>query len=185
MKIPVLLGTSRKGNFSKSVAQYLHGKLSNVSEIDSPWLDLGEINLPVMLDRLDHADVPPPGLADWNEVIKTSDALLIVVPEYKNGIPGALKNLLDYLPAQVFRYKPIAICTVSSGDFGGLNCLSQLRLVALACGGMPIPDKLLVSSVKELFSPDGLPTDPKFSGRSDTFLDELLKYARAFQALNT
>ena len=76
---------------------------------------------------------------------------MIVAPEYKNGYPGSLKNAFDYLPAGILRRTPVGIVTVSSGGFGGLNCLAQLRLVCLAMGGVPIPVALPVSRVDEAF----------------------------------
>ena len=104
---------------------------------------------------------------------------MIVAPEYKNGYPGSLKNAFDYLPAGILRRKPIGIVTVSSGGFGGLNCLAQLRLVCLAMGGVPIPVAFPVSRVDEAFDEPGALRDPKLAARVGPFLDELIWYTRA------
>jgi NAD(P)H-dependent FMN reductase len=76
----------------------------------------------------------------------------------------------------------VGIVTVSSGGFGGLNCLAQLRLVCLSLGGLPVPDALPVSRVGEAFDDAGRPIDPKLPARLDAFLDEFLWYARALSA---
>ena len=104
---------------------------------------------------------------------------MIVAPEYKNGYPGSLKNAIDYLEAGILRRKPIGIVTVSSGGFGGLNCLAQLRLVCLALGGVPIPVTLPVSKVDEAFDELGSLRDPKLAARVSPFLDELIWYTLA------
>jgi NAD(P)H-dependent FMN reductase len=77
------------------------------------------------------------------------------------------------------RRKPIGIVTVSSGGFGGLNCLAQLRLVCLALGGVPIPATLPVSQVGDAFDEHGGVRDPKLAARMGPFLDELVWYTRA------
>src|SRR5436190_3859273 len=127
-----------------------------------------------MLDRLVTAGQPPQGARAFSDRLARADGLVIVTPEYKGAYPGSLKNALDYLERQVFHRKPIGIVTVSSGRFGGISCLAQLRLVCLAMGGVPVPASLLVTNVNEAFDANGLPRDPTLSGRLATFLDELI-----------
>ena len=68
---------------------------------------------------------------------------------------------------------------MSSGGFGGLNCLAQLRLVCLAMGGVPIPVTLPISRVNEVFDEPGGLRDAKLADRMGPFLDELVWYTRA------
>jgi NAD(P)H-dependent FMN reductase len=41
-------------------------------------------------------DMPPP-VADWRRAIGQADALVFCSPEYAHGVPGSLKNALDWL----------------------------------------------------------------------------------------
>jgi NAD(P)H-dependent FMN reductase len=177
--IPVLLGSSRIGRKSSGVAHFLVEKLHGHSRIHTELLDLATYNLPIMERRLQEMEQLPPGLWELSEQLRQADGLLMVVPEYKNGYPGVLKNALDYLEAGILRYKPIAICTVSSEEFGGLNCLAQLRLVCLALGGVPIPGALPVGKVQEAFDADGTLRDARLAKRLQPFLEELLWYVEA------
>jgi chromate reductase len=63
--------------------------------------------------------------------IANSDGLLIVTPEYNYGIPGVLKNALDWAsrPAygSVLKDKPVSIMSVSPAFTGGVRALGQLR----------------------------------------------------------
>lgn len=177
--LPVLLGSSRIGRRSTHAAAYLLAKLTAMEHVRTRLLDLAEYNFPIMEERMLDMDPPPPGLAEFAAVLAGADGILIVAPEYKNGYPGVLKNALDYLPPNIFRRKPIGICTVSSGGFGGINCLAQLRLVCLAMGGVPTPLALTVSNVKECFDNDGAPLNPRLDARADEFLSELLWYTEA------
>jgi NAD(P)H-dependent FMN reductase len=147
--------------------------------LNTELLDLGDYNFPIMDQRLSEMDVAPPALQSFSDKLERADGLLIVSPEYKGGIPGVLKNALDYLKPGIFRRKPVGICTVSSGGFGGVNCLMQLRLTILALGGLPIPEALPVSRIQELFDVKGQLMDESWSFRLRQFIDELLFYANA------
>ena len=57
---------------------------------------------------------PPPEIRDFRAQIAAADALLICSPEYAHGVPGTLKNALDWLvssPEMLF--KPIGLLNVS------------------------------------------------------------------------
>jgi NAD(P)H-dependent FMN reductase len=180
--IPVLLGSSRIGRKSLGVARFIVEKLHEHSRIHTELLDLATYNLPIMERRLQEMEQLPPGLREFSEQLRRADGLLIVAPEYKNGYPGVLKNAFDYLEAGILRYKPIAICTVSSEESGGLNCLAQLRLVCLALGGIPIPGALPVGRVQEAFDANGTLRDARLAKRLQPFLEELLWYVEALVA---
>jgi NAD(P)H-dependent FMN reductase len=177
--ILVLLGTSRVGSRSAHVARLLLNELERRGRIDSALIDLAGLDLPVMRQRLGATDSPPSGATELSAKVTLSDGLMIVAPEYKNGYPGSLKNALDYLEAGILRRKPIGIVTVSSGGFGGINCLAQLRLVCLGMGGVPIPATLPVSRVEEAFDEAGGLRCAKLAARIGPFLDELVWYTKA------
>jgi NAD(P)H-dependent FMN reductase len=137
-----------------------------------------EYNFPIIEERLRFRDDPPPRLRELSQKVERSDALVIVTPEYNNGYPGVLKNALDYLLPE-YQRKPIAIVTVSAGGFGGINCLAQLRLVALGMGALPIPTALPVSRAQDNFDEDGNPKDPAYETRAQSFIAELLWFTEA------
>jgi len=178
LSIPLLLGSSRIGRRSVHVAEHLHGLMRATDGVTAPLLDLSVLKFPIMDERLADMAHPPPGLAEFAATLAAADALMIVTPEYKNGYPGILKNALDYLVAGILRRKPIAICTVSSGAFGGINCLAQLRLVCLAMGGLPIPEALPVSNVGSVFAEDGRLLNGAFDAKARVLVADLCWYAR-------
>ncbi|NEO38733.1 MAG: NAD(P)H-dependent oxidoreductase [Moorea sp. SIOASIH] len=179
LKIPILLGSCRTGRQSLKVAQFIFKELSQNYPLKTEIIDLAEYNIPMLEERLKEMEILPPDLSRFCSKLTQADGILIVAPEYKNGYPGVLKNALDYLEPQALRYKPIGICTVSSGGFGGLNCLAQLRLVCLALGGLPIPDKLPISHVKEMFDINGNLSDLGFTTKLNSFIKELIWYTEA------
>ena len=180
--ILVLLGTVRVGARSVRVARLLKSELELRGGTGVEGIDLADLDLPIMRHRLGDSDDPPAGAVELSAKLGRADGVLIVAPEYKNGYPGSLKNALDYLPAGILRRKPVGIVTVSSGGFGGLNCLAQLRLICLAMGGVPIPATLPVSRVDDAFDEQGGLCDPKLAARLGPFLDELVWYTHALAA---
>jgi NAD(P)H-dependent FMN reductase len=177
LTIPLLLGTPRIGRQSAHVAAHVHAVMCATDGVTAPLLDLSELDFPVMEQRLADMADPLPALAEFSATIAAADALMIVTPEYKNGYPGSLKNALDYFGARILRHKPVAICTVSSGGFGGINCLAQLRLVILAMGGLPIPESLPISDVRSVFAADGTLLTPGFDAKARSLVAELCWYA--------
>jgi NAD(P)H-dependent FMN reductase len=179
LDLPVLLGTIRLGRRSEAVARLVVQALERRAGVVTELLDLADYAFPVMTERMSQADRPPPGLREFSARLARADGLAIVAPEYKNGYPGSLKNAFDYLDAGIFHRKPIGIATVSSGGFGGLHCLAQLRLVCLAMGGIPIPVPFAVSRVQDAFDESGALRDPRLLERLGPFLDELIWYTQA------
>lgn len=53
-------------------------------------------DLPHFNPDLDNENAPPP-VFDWREQIKSAAGVLISSPEYAHGVPGSLKNALDWL----------------------------------------------------------------------------------------
>jgi NAD(P)H-dependent FMN reductase len=64
-------------------------------------------------DDGEHA-VPPEAVRIWREAVEDSAALIVSSPEYAHGVPGALKNALDWLVSSpVIIDKPIALINAS------------------------------------------------------------------------
>jgi NAD(P)H-dependent FMN reductase len=179
LSIPVLLGSARVGRQSARVGELVLTELEQRTGAQSEMLDLAGYDFPIMSERLSQMKQPPPGLAEFAAKLARANGLVIVTPEYKGSYPGVLKNALDFLPPGIFHRKPIGIVTVSSGDFGGLSCLAQLRLVCLSMGGLPVPNSLTVARVQELFEEGGEARKPDLTRRLTLFLDDLLWYCGA------
>jgi NAD(P)H-dependent FMN reductase len=177
--IPVILGTVRRNRESGKVAAFALNCLQELASVKTELLDLKEMNLPMMEERLRFRDDPPANVSAFSATIKQADAIVIVTPEYSGGYPGVLKNALDYLKDE-YRRKPFGIITVSAVDTGGILCLASLRQVVLSLGGVPIPASLMVPRVQEAFDAQGSPTEPRMAKRAKIFFEELLWFTEAF-----
>jgi len=65
--------------------------------------------------------------------IRASDGVIISTPEYAHGVPGALKNALDWLVASdAMILKPVVVTSVSTSSLGGVRSHSPLLLILSA-----------------------------------------------------
>ena len=177
--MPVIVGSVRRGRLSIRVARFMRNKLREAG-IDAPLLDLAEIGLPVMEERLHMRDDPPPGLAHFAKAIAESDGVVVVSPEYHGSIPGVLKNALDYLRSEWDR-KPVGIVTVSGGGFGGVQVHNHLQLLFLRLNAVPVA-AIAVSNVATSFDEDGVAQQERYEAGFARFLGTLTWYARALGA---
>jgi NAD(P)H-dependent FMN reductase len=181
IKLPLLLGSVRIGRRSEDVAKYLLSKLETDPRFRPELLDLATYRFGLLEQRPSEMANPPEALGAFSRRLREADALLIVSPEYKGGIPGVLKNAIDLLEPEILWRKPVGICTVSAGGFGGLQCLLQLRSAVFALGGVPIPETISISRVQERFTEQGGLRNGSKALPTDRFLDELYFYGRALK----
>ncbi len=79
-----------------------------------PALYEGLGKLPLFNPDEEEANVPDP-VRDLRNAVGRSDALLIACPEYAHGVPGAFKNLLDWLVGSLeFPGKPVLLLNASA-----------------------------------------------------------------------
>ena len=76
-----------------------------------------------------------PEIIRFRNKIKEADAVLFSTPEYAFGVPGVLKNALDWLVSSgEFYGKPVAVISVSTMQSGGDKALASLLLTLSALG---------------------------------------------------
>jgi chromate reductase len=81
-------------------------------------------------------DYPPAGRA-LKDAIAAVDAVLFVTPEYNRGIPGCLKNAIDWASrphgTNSFAHKPSAVIGASPGKIGTAVAQQSLRSALSSC----------------------------------------------------
>jgi chromate reductase len=126
------------------------------------------------------ADYPAPARA-FKQAIEDSDALLFVTPEYNRGIPGSLKNAIDWGSRpkgnNAFAHKPSAVIGTSAGKIGTAVAQRELHSVlgAVASPQMVSPEAY-VQFTPDLIDDEGRVADPKTEVFLVKFLGALQKY---------
>ena len=102
----------------------------------------------------------PASVVSLKAAMARSDALLVATPEYNHGIPGVLKNAIDWASrpraTSPLRDKPVAIMGASPGRGSTARAQAQLREAFVFTGAcvMPLPE-LMVGAAGEHFDKDG------------------------------
>ena len=178
MKIAIILGSVREGRQSHKVAHELAHKLEAQQGVEVELIDLATINLPIMTERLGKMLNPPANIVQFSKSVDSADALILVSPEYNGSYSGVLKNAMDYLLKEFYR-KPIGTVAVAGGKFGGLNATHHMQSLILHLGAFPMPLKLLVPFVQNVFDTEENLTDESLTKNFDAFIKEFIWFTEA------
>ena len=119
------------------------------------------------------------------DAITAADGLLLVTPEYNNGIPGVAKNAIDWLSrpvrdiARVFGGKPVAIAGASPGGFGTILSQNAWLPVFRTLGAdLWSGGRLLVSRAGHVIDANGEITDAATRDNIRKFMECFVVYVR-------
>ncbi len=174
LSIPVILGTPRQGRLSENVARVMVEELSERDGVQTVLIDVRELPL-VTTDAGE-------GIKDrqFSGAIMHADGLVIVAPEYNHGYPGILKHALD-TNLKEYIHKPVGLCGVSAGGFGGTRVVESLLPVMRELGMVTIFWDVNVSGASKVFDASGQLLDPALPRRIDKMLGELIWMARVLR----
>jgi NAD(P)H-dependent FMN reductase len=130
------------------------------------------------LPHFNDSAIIPAAVENFHALLKESDAVFICTPEYAFGVPGSLKNALDWtVGTGDFVNKPVALVTASSvGDKGHASLLNTLTAITadIVEGGT-----LLVSFIRSKLNNKGEISDaPTYQAIKDV-VDNLVKSVSA------
>ena len=170
-----LAGSVRRGSFNRSLlmaakelaAPRLEIQILEISDIPLYNQDLDSLGAPEVVSRL-------------RRQVRAADALLIATPEYNHGVPGVLKNVLDWLSrpprASALEGKPTAVMGASPGMTGTARAQEQVRQ-SLVFTNSPtlLQPEVLVSHAAQKFDANGHLMDAATR-------EVLVGFLRAFEA---
>lgn len=121
-----LSGSLRQGSYSTTILETLKDHLPEGASLD--LFRLGELPL---YNQDDDTSEPPSAVAALRAAIAAADGLLIATPEYNYGVPGVLKNALDWASrpygSSALFGKPVVTMSSSMAFTGGVRALAQLH----------------------------------------------------------
>lgn len=127
----------------------------------------------------------PEGVAAFKQAIRAADGVLMVTPEYNHGVPGVMKNALDWAsrPPQdaALSGKPVGIFGASPGITGSARGQSQLRQAFEFTNSFCMPQpELLVFKAHEKFDPEGRLIDEATGRYLRRYLEAFATWVRRF-----
>ncbi len=128
------------------------------------------------LPHFDDSLEPSATVTDLRDQLKAADGVLICSPEYAFGVPGVLKNALDWtVSSGEFVSKPLALITAATG---GSNAHASLLLTFTALSAnLPESNQLLISFIRAKMK-DGEVTDPATLSNIRSVVDSLIETIR-------
>jgi chromate reductase len=127
----------------------------------------------------------PAAVASLRDAIRGADGLLIAAPEYNHGVPGVLKNTIDWLSrpprGSVLNSKPVGIIGASPGMTGTARSQSQLRQAFVFTNSYAMPQpEVLVGRAHEKFDAEGRLTDESTRKFLGLFIDQFVAWIGRF-----
>ncbi len=120
MWLLAISGSLRSGSYNTALAHALRDQ--------APEYCSAEVATPADIPLYDGDREAASGIPDSVEALKerivAADGLVLVTPEYNQGIPGVFKNTVDWLTrppsdvSRVFSGRPVALCGATAGGTG-------------------------------------------------------------------
>lgn len=172
MKILVLIGSLRAAAFSRKLAAAVEAAAPEGAEVT---LADGR-DLPLYDQDLD-GEEKPAAVQVLLDQVSAADGLVFVTPEFNYGIPGPLKNAIDWASRPAYnsplKGKPSVIISHSIAPSGGARAHTQLDSVltgtltpVLAAPSITLP------AIHEMFDEAGALKDELTRIRLDRMLGE-------------
>jgi chromate reductase len=129
VNVITIAGSLRKGSFNAALARQLPKWAPDGMAITAapPWADIPTYNA----DDQNSTGFPA-SVIKLADAIRGADGVIIVSPEYNYGVPGGLKNAVDWVSRikdQPFKDKPVAVQSVAGGPLGGGRVQYQWRQI--------------------------------------------------------
>ena len=160
LRVVGMAGSLRRRSFNRALLRAAQELAPETLQIDV--FDLAPIPL-YNADLDTDADRPEP-VARLKAAIDEADAVLIATPEYNYGVPGVLKNALDWASRPGFRSpmagKPVGFMGASPGASGTMRGQERLKLVLLGMIAQVFPHPgVAVRDARQKFDDDLRLTD--------------------------
>jgi NAD(P)H-dependent FMN reductase len=182
LRIAIILGSTRPGRNGEAVAKWVYNIAKKRTDAEFEFVDIKDYNLPLLDEPL------PPSLGKyskdhtkaWAAKIDSFDAFVFVTPEYNHGIPGALKNAIDFLYKE---WNNKVAGFVSYGGVGGVRSVEQLRLVMAELQVATVRAQAQLSLFADFENFSVFKPAPYQEKSVNTMVDQVISWGKALKTL--
>lgn len=173
-------GSLRAGSYNTALLRAAQSLAGADIEIESATLH----GIPLYDGDLEEREGLPTAVSTMKERIVASDGVLLVTPEYNNGVPGVFKNAIDWLSRpgkdipRVFGDRPFAVIGASPGGFGTILAQNAwLPVMRTLRVRLWVSGRLMISRAGDVFGDDGELKDDAVRGRVADFVKGFAAFA--------
>ncbi len=176
MKFALISGSLRKASYNRSLLRVVESLLP--SDVDVVWVD---IDLPLYNQDVEDQVPLPPSVLAFRAALKDADAVLFGTPEYNYGIPGTVKNAIDWgsrpPKSNAWKRLPVGVIGASPGFMGTPRAQQMLKTCLLMVGARVFSDmEILVAHAHERFNDDGELTDADTRSFVESYVDQFIRF---------
>ena len=161
-KILAFAGSARRESLNKQLLKVAADLVADEG-IEMTRLDMADFPMPLYDGDLEESDGIPAKAAEFYEIVKSHQGLLIACPEYNGSITPLLKNTIDWTsrpregesPLVAFRGKVAGLVAASPGALGGLRGLVHVRAILGNIGVHVVPNQVAVGRMFEKLDGEG------------------------------
>ena len=179
----VIIASTRPGRLGLSIANWVISEIENYGGFEVDVADLALMDLP-MLDEPNHPyhrKYTKAHTIAWSRRVDAADAILIVTPEYNYGMPGSLKNAMDFLFHE-WNYKPVAFISYG-GMSGGMRSVQMAKQVVTTLKMVPLSEAVNIHMVPKYIHDGQFVPDETHEAGLKKVLGELGRWATALRAM--
>ena len=170
------IGSLRKDAFGRKLAAAVVAASETIS-----FECIDGRDLPLYDQDLD-GDEKPVAVRTLLDQVSAAGAMVFVTPEYNYGIPGPLKNAIDWASRPAYnsplKGKPALVISYSISPTGGVRAHQQLdSVLAGTLTPVFVAPSFVVPAVHEKFDADGVLTDEQTKVRLERSLADFADWA--------
>ena len=180
MKLLIFAGSLRTDSCNKKFAREAL-RLSKEAGAEGEFIDLRDYPMPVYDGDIQDSLGIPESTAKLGQKILAADGLIISTPEYNAGIPGILKNAVDWLSREKtvsLAGKHLLLLAASPGAVGGMRSLWHSRQPFEMLGTHVFPNMMGLPDAYNAFDIQGRLKDEKTIERLQDILNQFIKHVR-------
>jgi chromate reductase, NAD(P)H dehydrogenase (quinone) len=181
VKVLVIAASLRKASFNRKLAALAAADFrAKGHEVDE--LDLHQVPMPIYDGDVEAASGLPEGAKQFRARVAAAGAIYLASPEYNNGVPGGMKNAVDWASRgndQPFKGKVIALSGASAGAYGTTRALTAWRMVFRLVDAFVIPSELALPLASKAFDEQGQLIEERRRKQLGNIVDELIRVATA------
>ncbi|CAD5119912.1 DgyrCDS8493 [Dimorphilus gyrociliatus] len=183
LKAVIIVGSVRQNRLADRVLKMILATIQNSYEcdvIDPLVMPFGFVKTPIF-----HYDEERNGAPQWlikaEKLIKESDAIVVITPEYNHSLSPIAASIIDHFGVDTYKCKASAVVSYSIGKLGGIRAADQGKILLNKLGAICVPHVLSISEADKKISQHGVILNKSLLISLKKLMKDLKWYTMAFK----